>query len=283
MLQNYIQLVKPGIIFGNLISALGGFFLASKGSVEFPILICMLLGVSLVIGAGCVFNNCIDRDIDSQMERTQNRAMVLGAVSIPSALSYGILLGVSGISLLYLGANGLTAMLAIIGFIIYVGFYSLYFKRNSVHGTLIGSFSGAMPPVIGYCAVSGQFDSAAWVLFIMFSLWQMPHAFAIAIFRLQDYTSSSIPVLPVKYGLSAAKKQMLIYVPLFTLASLMLTVLGYTGMYYFSAALISGIIWQWLILSNEYHQAPEKWARKQFLLSVIIVLVLSLMMSIDIK
>ncbi|MCX2958779.1 MAG: UbiA family prenyltransferase, partial [Serratia symbiotica] len=102
----------------------------------------------------------------------------------------------------YIGANPLAMWLAVMGFVVYVGVYSLYMKRHSVYGTLIGSLSGAAPPVIGYCAVTNEPDTGALILLAIFSLWQMPHSYAIAIFRFKDYQAANIPVLPVVKGIS---------------------------------------------------------------------------------
>ena len=159
-LKHFIQITKPGIIFGNVLSVAGGFFLASKGHVDLAIFLAAMIGTSLVVASGCVFNNCIDRDIDIKMERTKNRVLVQGLISLKLALIYATVLGVAGVALLYKVANPLAALFAVIGFVIYVGLYSLYLKRKSVHGTLVGSLSGAMPPVIGYVAVTNSFDMA---------------------------------------------------------------------------------------------------------------------------
>ncbi|MGZ9914588.1 heme o synthase, partial [Escherichia coli] len=180
MFKQYLQVTKPGIIFGNLISVIGGFLLASKGSIDYPLFIYTLVGVSLVVASGCVFNNYIDRDIDRKMERTKNRVLVKGLISPAVSLVYATLLGIAGFMLLWFGANPLACWLGVMGFVVYVGVYSLYMKRHSVYGTLIGSLSGAAPPVIGYCAVTGEFDSGAAILLAIFSLWQMPHSYAIA-------------------------------------------------------------------------------------------------------
>ncbi len=118
------------------------------------------------------------------------------------------------------------------GFVVYVGVYSLYMKRHSVYGTLIGSLSGAAPPVIGYCAVTGDFDSGAAILLAIFSLWQMPHSYAIAIFRFKDYQAANIPVLPVVKGISVAKNHITLYIIAFAVATLMLTLGGYAGYKY---------------------------------------------------
>jgi len=141
MIKQYLQVTKPGIIFGNLISVVGGFLLASKGSIDYPLFIATLLGVSLVVASGCVFNNYIDRDIDKKMERTKNRVLVQGLMQPKVSLVYATALGIVGFALLYIGANPLAMWLAVMGFVVYVGVYSLYMKRNSVYGTLIGSLS----------------------------------------------------------------------------------------------------------------------------------------------
>ena len=167
--KRYLLITKPGIIMGNLISVLGGFFLAANGSQSLQLLLMTLMGVSLVIASGCVFNNYIDRDIDGLMERTRNRVLVKGLISPRASLIYASLLGVAGVVLLG-QINGLAALLGGLGFVVYVGLYSLWLKRRSVYGTLVGSLSGAMPPVIGYCAVRGEFDSGALVLLLIFSL-----------------------------------------------------------------------------------------------------------------
>ena len=177
MIKPYLQVTKPGIIVGNLISVVGGFLLASKGSINGYLLILTLLGVSLVVASGCAFNNLIDRDIDPKMERTKNRVLVRGLASARVTFALATILGIAGFVVLYFGANPLAMWLSVMGFVVYVGIYSLYMKRHSVYGTLIGSLSGAAPPVIGYCAVSNNFDAGALILLAIFSLWQMQSRF----------------------------------------------------------------------------------------------------------
>ncbi len=280
-LKHFIQITKPGIIFGNVLSVAGGFFLASKGQIDFGIFLAAVIGTSLVVASGCVFNNCIDRDIDDKMERTKNRVLVQGLVSLKLALLYATVLGVAGLALLYTETNPLAAMLALIGFVIYVGFYSLYFKRKSVHGTLIGSLSGAMPPVIGYCAVSNSFDFAALTLLVMFSLWQMPHSYAIAIFRFNDYRAAKIPVLPVERGIPVAKRHILLYILAFLIATLMLTFGGYAGLNYLAVAAGMGMYWLYMAWKGYKAVDDTVWARKLFVFSIFTISALSVMMSVD--
>ena len=282
-LKHFIQITKPGIIFGNVLSVAGGFFLASKGNIDFSVLLAAIIGTSLVVASGCVFNNCIDRDIDQKMERTRNRVLVQGLVSMKLALLYATLLGVIGTGLLYTKANPLAALFAVIGFVIYVGLYSLYLKRKSVHGTLVGSLSGAMPPVIGYVAVSNSFDFAALTLLVMFSLWQMPHSYAIAIFRFKDYHAAKIPVLPVKRGIPVTKRHILLYILAFLVATLMLTFGGYAGLNYLAVAAGMGMYWLYMAWKGYKAADDTVWARKLFVFSIFTITALSVMMSVDFK
>ncbi|KQQ50652.1 protoheme IX farnesyltransferase [Pseudomonas sp. Leaf127] len=280
-LKHFIQITKPGIIFGNVLSVAGGFFLASKGDIDLVVLLAAIIGTSLVVASGCVFNNCIDRDIDQRMERTRNRVLVQGLVSLKLALLYGTILGVAGVGLLYTYANPLSALLVVIGFVVYVGLYSLYFKRKSVHGTLIGSLSGAMPPVVGYCAVSNSFDFAALTLLVMFSLWQMPHSYAIAIFRFNDYRAAKIPVLPVERGILVTKRHILLYILAFLVATLMLTFGGYAGLNYLAVAAGMGMYWLYMAWKGYKAADDTVWARKLFVFSIVTITALSVMMSVD--
>ena len=282
MFKRYLQVTKPGIIFGNLISVIGGFLLASKGHIDYPLFVWTLLGVSLVVASGCVFNNYIDRDIARKMERTKNRVLVKGLIAPKTSLVYATLLGLAGFMLLWFGANPLACWLGVMGFVVYVGVYSLYMKRHSVYGTLIGSLSGAAPPVIGYCAVTGEFDSGAAILLAIFSLWQMPHSYAIAIFRFKDYQAANIPVLPVVKGISVAKNHITLYIVAFAVATLMLSLGGYAGYKYLVVAAAVSVWWLGMALSG-YKAAVDDslWARKLFMFSIVTITCLSVMMSVD--
>ncbi|EMJ7588568.1 protoheme IX farnesyltransferase [Serratia marcescens] len=281
MIKQYLQVTKPGIIFGNLISVVGGFLLASKGSIDYPLFLATLVGVSLVVASGCVFNNYIDRDIDKKMERTKNRVLVKGLIAPSVTLVYATVLGIVGFALLYIAANPLAMWLAVMGFVVYVGVYSLYMKRHSVYGTLIGSLSGAAPPVIGYCAVTNEFDAGALILLAIFSLWQMPHSYAIAIFRFKDYQAANIPVLPVVKGISVAKNHITVYILAFMIATLMLTLVGYAGYKYLIVAAAVSVWWLGMALRGYKTENDSAWARKLFVFSIVAITSLSVMMSID--
>jgi heme o synthase len=280
-IKNYLLVAKPGIIFGNLISAAAGFFLASKGRIDGVALLATLMGISLVVASGCVFNNCVDRKIDRKMVRTRNRPLAKGLISLNIAVSYATILGTAGMALLCAATNLLAVVIVLAGLVIYVGVYSLYMKRNSVYGALIGSVAGATPPLAGYCAVTGRFDMGAVILLSIFSLWQMPHCYAIAVFRLDDYTAAAIPVLPVKRGTATAKKHIVAYILLFMAATLMLTFGGYAGYSTFAVATVLGLSWVYMACSRYKASDERLWAKKLFIFSILTIFILSVMMSID--
>ncbi len=278
--SHYISLTKPGIIFGNLITTIGGFYLV-KPHASFSLLFFTLLGISLVIACGCVLNNYMDRDIDQLMERTKHRPSAQGSISGTALVLFAIVLGIFGFATLILYTNNLATFIALIGLIFYVVFYTFYFKRSSTLGTAIGSVSGAVPPVVGYCAASGQCDIGAVILFAMMVLWQMPHSYAIAIYRLKDYAAAGIPVLPVAKGVKRAKKSTVLYIVLFAIVSLLPTFFSYAGVYYLAAAIILNFYWIYLSFKGFKTQDDAQWAKRVFLFSILLITLLCFMMVLN--
>jgi heme o synthase len=279
--KRYLLVVKPGIIFGNLIATVGGFLLASQGRPDWALLGATVLGVALVVASGCAINNCIDRDIDACMARTKTRVLVTGAMSVRAALTHGLVLGVAGFACLAWWTPALAVAWVAFGFIIYVGVYSLWTKRSSVYGTVVGSLSGAVPPVAGYCAAAGHWDNGALILLVMFCLWQMPHSYAIAIFRFADYKRAGIPVLPVVRGISAAKRQIVLYILAFFVATIMLVVGGYAGYGYLAVACATSAWWLKMALGGRRAPDDIAWARQVFIFSIITITALCITMAVD--
>lgn len=280
MIKTYFKLTKPGILFGNAVTGACGFALASKGQVNSLLFLAMLLGLSCVIASACVFNNYFDRFRDQKMERTKNRALAAGAIPVRHAILFALLLGLAGFLLLSFFVNLLAAFVALIGFFAYLVLYGIA-KYRTTHGTLIGSIAGGVPPVVGYCAVTNQFDVAALLLFTIIALWQMPHFFAIALYRLKDYTAAAIPVLPVIRGILATKIQMLLYIIAFTFSALLPTLLGYTGYAYLITAALLGLAWLALSIKGFKSRDDTLWARQMFRFSLVVVTALCTMLSFD--
>lgn len=280
MINSYYQLTKPGIIKGNAITALAGFFLASHGMVNIYLLVAMLVGISLIIASGCVFNNYIDRRIDKKMGRTRDRALVTGTIPVTNALMFGALLGLGGVSLLLVYVNFLTALAGIIGFFFYVGVYSVW-KRKSMYGTLVGSISGAIPPVVGYVAVANRLDIGALLLFLVLVTWQMPHFYSIAIYRMSDYASASIPVLPIVRGIRNTKIQILLYIFAFIVVTSLFTLLAHVGYLYLIVVSLVSLVWLYIGVKGFNAKDEIKWAKKMFGFSLLSLLVFCIMVSVD--
>lgn len=282
MFKQYLQVTKPGIIFGNLISVIGGFFSPQKARLITRCLLrlCWVYHWSSLL---VVFLTTISTVISTvSWKEREESPLVKGLIDPKISLIYAAALGIAGMLLLLVAANALAMLLAVIGFVVYVGIYSLYMKRKSVYGTLIGSLSGAAPPVIGYCAVTNEFDTGALILLLIFSLWQMPHSYAIAIFRFKDYKAANIPVLPVIKGISVAKTHIFLYILAFMVATLMLAISGYAGYKYLVVGAAVSLWWLGMAISGFKTENDDRvWARKLFIFSIVAITSLSVMMSVD--
>lgn len=270
----FLLLTKPGIIVGNGITAAAGFALGSSG-VFYPFLfLAALAGLSLIIGSACVLNNYIDRNADRKMKRTKNRALATGSISIKHALVFAALLVSMGSMILFFFVNLLSTVAALFGFLAYVGLYT-YSKYHTVHGTLIGSLSGAVPPIVGYAAAGNRLDLTALIFFAVLVFWQMPHFYAIAIYRLKEYQAASIPVLPAQKGIHAAKIQMILYIVAFAVMSLLLAFSYGFGAGYISLSIFLSFGWLALAIAGLHSKNDTVWARSMFSASLAVILGLS--------
>ncbi len=278
MFKHYYKLTKPGMIYGNAITAAAGFFLASRGHVHGRLLLATIIGLSLVIASGCVFNNIYDRKIDAKMARTKRRELARGAIGVRPAFIYGCILITLGAIDLYFFANPACLIAALAGFVFYVFLYTPL-KHRTAHAALVGAVAGATPPVIGYTAVTARFDLGALLLFLMLLFWQMPHFYAIAIRRLNDYIAAGVPVMPARYGLTSTKIQILLYTFAFLVAAILLKVYGFTGYVYLIMAMALGVIWLYKDFRGFKAADNAHWAKNMFLFSLITLTTLSVFIA----
>ncbi len=279
-LRTYYYLTKPGIVYGNTLTVIGGFLFASAGRIDFSRLLSVVIGTALVIGSGCVCNNYIDRELDKKMARTKKRALVTGVVSGQSALLYSAILGVLGVVTLYLLAGARTAGLAVFAWFMYVVVYGIA-KRRSVYGTLVGSISGAMPVVIGYSAGAAALGTPAGLLFLIMALWQMPHFYAIALYRRNEYAAANLPVLSVKAGALTSKVNIVGYVLLFIAANFLLFSEGYAGLTYGIIMTTLGLVWLWQGKQGFGGKDDAAWAKDIFFFSLIVLMGFSVLISLN--
>lgn len=283
-IRDYVNLAKPGIIFSNLIAAFGGYWVAWGSSGEdFSLItmLCTMIGTALVMASGCVLNNYLDRDMDTKMTRTKKRALPTGVVTPKQVLIYGIVLGVVGLTDLVFFANPLAALLGVVGLLVYVWIYTAWLKRTSPLSTTIGAISGAMPPVIGYCAVTPELDAGAWILFGILFLWQPPHFWALGMRRKEEYRAAGYPLLPVVHGNYITKLHMMRYLVMLVPVSLMLYLYQYVGEIYLLTATVLGLIWVFLGIMGFKAKDDDIWAKKMFVYSINYLPILFIVMILD--
>ncbi|THF82625.1 heme o synthase [Cohnella fermenti] len=281
MFRDLVALTKPGIIRLNLFAAFGGFWVASRWEIDWWLLVWMLIGSTLTMASACVFNNYLDREMDTKMDRTRNRALPTGRLRPSLVLGYAIALGIAGLAVLFLRVNVLCGWLGLLGMFVYVVVYTMWLKRSSTWSTSIGGVSGAMPPVIGYCAVRGEVDVGAWLLFALLFLWQPPHFWSLAIRRVEEYRAAGFPVLPVVKGVLRTKVQMIPYIALLLVASILLYAYDYVGIVFLILSVIILACWLVHALSGFRTRDTTKWAKTDFLFSVNYLLVMFIAMILD--
>lgn len=279
--RDFVQVAKPGILFSNLITTFGGFWIASKWDIDWLLMVWTLLGTMLVMASGCVLNNYLDRDMDVKMERTRSRALPTGVLTPSVVLAYGAFLGIAGLAVLGLLVHTLAALLGLLGLFVYVWVYTAWLKRTSVWSTAVGAISGAVPPVIGYAAVTGQLDMGALILFMILFLWQPPHFWALGIRRLDDYRDAGYPLLPVVKGTHRTKISMMRYVVPLVPVSLLLYTYNYAGLFYLISSVVLGLAWVVLCARGFGAKDEIRWSRGVFLFSINYLTLLFIIMVID--
>jgi len=254
VLRSYSQLVKPKIIALLLMTTAGAMWMAGNTD---PLKFCVtLLGGGMAAAAANVINMVYDADIDRMMERTRHRPLPSGRIRERHALMFAGILAVMSFGLLACFTNLLAAGLAMSGILVYVGVYTHWLKRSSPQNIVIGGAAGAIPPLVGWAAATGELSWAAWVMFAIIFLWTPPHFWALAILKREDYARAGVPMLPVVAGERPTAAQILLYALLMVPVSLLLVYpLHVLGSFYLSAATLLGslLIWKAVQLLQEPH------------------------------
>ena len=278
LFYKYYYLTKPGIVFGNVLTVIAGYFFASKWQINIKDFLAVIIGSSLIIASAGVINNIIDRKIDKKMKRTSKRALVLGDISFKNALRYGIILAVIGFYVLTL-TNYKVELVGLIGYLDYLVLYS-FFKRRSVYGTLIGSVSGSIPLVAGYLAYANKFDLIFLDLFLIMSVWQMAHFYAIAIYRQKDYSNAKLPMLPLIKGIFKTKVQISLYIILYLILNIWLYFVAKTSIIYLILMALISLTWVIKSLRGFNMNDDILWAKDVFRFSLIVMISFSILLSI---
>lgn len=264
-------LSKPGIVYGNLLAASAGYFLARPGF-SLVSFITLLLGLGLVLASAGFANNIMDLKIDKLMTRTEKRPLVTGRVPLWLAYLLATVSLLAGILLLSVGGQSpLAAALGFAGWFGYLFIYG-YAKRTTHHSTLIGAFPGALPPLIGYVYVIGLVDVTGILLYIMMLCWQMPHFYGISIFRKDEYANAKVPLLSITHGVKRVLLEMRLYVVTYTIACLLLVLKAELHPVAALVLLVSALFWSGMVARTIEKGTEVKWSRKVFGTSLLVLL-----------
>jgi protoheme IX farnesyltransferase len=279
-ITDYYELTKPRIIVLLLITTLAAMIMAARGLPPLGLTLITLIGGALAAASGGVFNCVIDRDIDLVMQRTMSRPLPQGRVTPTEALIFAGLLGTVSFALLYICVNPLAAWLSLAGNAYYVIIYTLWLKRTTTLNIVIGGAAGAVPPLVGWAAVTGHIGAPAVALFALIFLWTPPHFWALALMVETDYHKANVPMLPNVRGVQRTKIEIFIYTVVLVAFSLALTPLGVMGMWYFAAAAVLGAIF--LVDAWKMFGGPTKpLARALFSYSLVYLGLMCLVMVAD--
>lgn len=275
------RLTKPGVTYGNLITTVAGYLFAADGQINWAVLLALTVGTWGVIASACVINNYLDQDIDALMTRTQKRPLLTGEVTGRQAVVFGTALGIGGTVSLALFTNWWVVGVGLFGWVVYVWLYGALGKRKSVHGTLVGSISGAAPILAGYVAVSNGLDLTAALLFLILFFWQEPEFYSISIFRRSEYAKADVPVSAVVRGVPLTIRHIFVFTIL-TIASML--ALGFsplTSWTMWIVLLVLSLRWIHIAAEGLITAEPETWARRMFHYSLVVLVALSVVISIN--
>ncbi|WP_089728109.1 heme o synthase [Candidatus Thiosymbion oneisti] len=239
--RRYFELTKPKVVALILFTALVGMLLATPGMVPLPTLFFGLLGIGLCAGAGAALNHVVDQRIDALMDRTRGRPLPSGDLDARHALVFALGLAAVSVLVLVVFVNPLTALLTCVAFIGYAVIYTMYLKRATPQNIVWGGIAGAMPPLLGWTAVTGEVSVEGLLLALLIFVWTPPHFWALAIKRRDEYARAGVPMLPVTHGLTYTKLQILIYSLLLFWVSLMPFMIHMSGPLYLVGALGLGL------------------------------------------
>jgi protoheme IX farnesyltransferase len=278
--DNYLELTKPRIIVLLLVTAYTAMLMAQRGLPPLALTIWTLLGGALASASGGVFNCVWDRDIDGMMRRTAHRPVAAGRVGVRAALAYATILGGASFAIFYLLVNPLAAWLSLGGNLFYVLVYTMWLKRATPLNIVIGGAAGAVPPLVGWAAVTHSVGWPALGLFALVFLWTPPHFWALALMTETDYDKANIPMFPNVYGVARTKREILGYSVLMVAMSLALYPLHILGPVFFGAAAVLGAIFlrdAWRLFGDETTHAP----RALFKFSLVYLALMCLAMIAD--
>ncbi len=267
ILKQYLALTKPRVVMLITFCAVIGMALSTPSWMPLGVFLAATIGITLIAGAAAAVNCLVEQQIDAKMARTAWRPLPSGTLTTQQTLVFSGILGGIGTFLLYAFVNPLTTWLTLATFVGYAIIYTVILKPLTPQNIVIGGASGAMPPVLGWAAITGQAPVEAWVLFLIIFVWTPPHFWALALYRTDDYARSGLPMLPVTHGAQFTRLHILLYTFLLVATTVLPTLIGMSGLIYLISALLLGGYFLWLAYKL-YRGYSEPLARKTFRYSI---------------
>lgn len=280
VLLEYAGIAKPGIVGLTLMAALTGIYFGGYGLLpDWSAILWTFLTLGLATAGSCMMNNAFDRDIDSLMKRTSRRAVAAGKIPSRHAMITGLLLAAGSVLLMSQVVNALAAMTTAVGVVGYVGVYTMLAKRRTPWANQLGGIAGAVPPMVGYAAVTNELGAAAWVLFFIMVIWQQPHALSLALKYRHDYARAGVPVIPVAKGVAATKRRIAIYCTMLIPASMLPYMVGMAGEIFLAVAIVCSMIF--FLMSIQFLRSGRDCDMRLFAFSIIYLIVVFGAMVMD--
>lgn len=240
--RGYLELTKPGVQALLFVSCISGMLIGSEFKPPLSTFFFGLLGISFLAASSAVINHIFDKQIDAKMERTSSRPLVVGDITNNQAVVFSVLLYLSGSLMILTFANALTWVLTTLTFLFYGFIYTRYLKFMTSQNIVIGGLAGAMPPLLGWTAISDTIEPNALLLVLIVMVWTPPHFWALAIHRLDDYSKADVPMLPVQKGVAFTKQHILLYTVLLFVCTLLPYATELFNEVYLVCAVILGLI-----------------------------------------
>jgi len=278
--KNFFSLCKPRVTSLIVFTAMIGMFLATPSMVPWPILIATTIGIAFASGAAAAFNCLIEHKIDAIMARTRGRAIPAGNVSSTQTMVFASILGATGLAILYFYVNELTMWLTLATFVGYAVIYTIFLKPATPMNIVIGGASGAMPPILGWAAVTNTVSPEALIMFLIIFTWTPPHFWALALYRREEYAKVGMPMLPVTHGEAFTLLHILLYTIILIAVSLMPYGLGMSGLIYLLSAIILDAIFLAYVIGL-YRNYSDDLAKRTFKYSILYLSLLFAALLID--
>ncbi len=278
--NNFLALCKPRVTMLIVFTAMIGMFLATPSMVPLNILLAATIGIGMASGAAAAFNCLVEQAIDAKMARTRGRPLPTGQVTSRQTFIFATIMASTGLSILYVFVNPLTMWLTLATFVGYAVIYTVFLKPATPLNIVIGGLSGAMPPALGWAAVTGAVSAEAWILVLIIFAWTPPHFWALALYRREEYAKSGLPMLPVTHGEEYTRLQILLYTIILVAVTLMPFAMRMSGFIYLgSALLLDGIFMAYAI--GLYRKYSDALARSMFKFSILYLTLLFAALLVD--